>query len=206
MRNSPIRICSRFGLCLWLTISALHCDRGVEPFDASEEPRLPDLSRIFPEAAKEKPPGKPSGVMAGAAGPRGGAMLAAGEGGAPAVVASTGQTIRGTVEIADSLYGERPAHGVLFIIARSRPAGPPLAVLRVPSARFPYSFEIGQEHVMIPSLVFEGEIRLSARLDSDGNAMTKLPGDLVGEVPTPIGPGADGVALVLDERLPDQPI
>jgi len=200
-----MRLCSRFGLFLWLTISALHCDRGVEPFDASEEPRRPDLSRIFPEAAKETPPGEPSGVMGGAAGPRRGAMPAAGEGPAPAV-AATGQTIRGTVEIADSLYGERPANGVLFIIARSRPAGPPLAVLLVPSARFPYSFEIGQEHVMIPSLVFEGEIRLSARLDSDGNAMTKLPGDLVGEVPTPIGPGADGVALVLDERLPDQPI
>jgi hypothetical protein len=54
---------------------------------------------------------------------------------------------------------------------------------------------------MIPTLQFEGEIKLTARLDSDGNAMTKLPGDLVGAVAAPLVPGASGVVLVLDQKL-----
>lgn len=90
---------------------------------------------------------------------------------------------------------------MLFIIARTRPAGPPLAVLRVPTPSFPHRFEIGQAEVMIPTLVFEGEIKLSARLDSDGNAMTKLPGDLIGAVATPLAPGATNVTLRLDQKL-----
>jgi hypothetical protein len=54
---------------------------------------------------------------------------------------------------------------------------------------------------MIPTLRFEGSITVTARLDSDGNAMTKLPGDLVGEVATPVAPGASGLKLVLDGKL-----
>jgi hypothetical protein len=60
---------------------------------------------------------------------------------------------------------------------------------------------MGQAQVMIPTLRFEGSITVTARLDSDGNAMTKLPGDLVGEVATPVAPGASGLKLVLDGKL-----
>ena len=90
---------------------------------------------------------------------------------------------------------------MLFIIARTRPTGPPLAVMRVPNPSFPHDFEIGQAQVMIPTLQFAGDIKLSARLDSDGNAMTKLPGDLVGEAAASLVPGTRGVVLVLDQKL-----
>jgi hypothetical protein len=60
---------------------------------------------------------------------------------------------------------------------------------------------MGQAQVMIPTLRFEGSITVTARLDSDGNAMTKLPGDLVGAVATPVAPGASGLKLVLDGKL-----
>ena len=90
---------------------------------------------------------------------------------------------------------------MLFIIARSRPTGPPLAVLRVPNPSFPLAFAIGQAQVMIPGLQFSGEIQLSARLDSDGNAITKLPGDLVGAIQKSLVPGSSGIVLVLDRKL-----
>jgi hypothetical protein len=92
---------------------------------------------------------------------------------------------------------------MLFIIARAAGVrgGPPMAVLRVPSPRFPMDFEIGPANVMIPSMRFEGDIGITARLDSDGNAMTKLPGDLEGATRESHRPGDTGVAIVLDQKL-----
>lgn len=179
--------------------SAIHCDRGIEPFDPNEDPAAPDLARIYPNGAARN------------AGPMGAGMpgaLATARRGTPAPASDSGSegsdstgTISGVVQLAPAFDADRPANGMLFIIARTRPAGPPLAVLRVPTPSFPHRFEIGQAQVMIPTLRFEGEIKLSARLDSDGNAMTKLPGDLIGAVATPLAPGAAGVTLLLDQKL-----
>jgi hypothetical protein len=54
---------------------------------------------------------------------------------------------------------------------------------------------------MIPSMRFEGEIQISVRLDSDGDAMTQLPGDLSGAASTPSTPGAHGVDILLDTQI-----
>ena len=74
-------------------------------------------------------------------------------------------------------------------------------MLRVPSPRFPVAFEIGPANVMIPSMRFEGDIGITARLDSDGNAMTKLPGDLAGATRSDHQPGASSVEIILDTKL-----
>ena len=44
-------------------------------------------------------------------------------------------------------------------------------------------------------------LRLTARLDGDGDPMTRRPGDLMGAASEPIAPGARGVQIVFDERL-----
>jgi hypothetical protein len=181
-------------MLLLLASVSLHCDRGIESFDPNEEPAAPDLARIYPNGGTRKAPAM-GGGMPGAAAP------ARRDAPASASASNSGATISGTIELDSGFYADRPANGMLFIIARSRPAGPPLAVLRVPNPSFPHTFELGQAQVMIPTLQFEGEIKLSARLDSDGNAMTKLPGDLVGAVAAPLVPGASGVVLVLDQKL-----
>ncbi len=174
-----------------------HCDRAVEPFDPDEEPRAPDLGRIFPDSGGA-PSGQSSGAgMAGA----GRSALPEPPDAKPARGNLAAEPIRGTVEISPTLADAQPDRGVLFLIARTQPSGPPLAVLRVSAPRFPHAFEIGQQNVMIPTLRFEGAIRLSARLDADGNAMTKQPGDLVGEIGETLAPGASGATLVLDGRI-----
>jgi hypothetical protein len=91
---------------------------------------------------------------------------------------------------------------VLFVIARPQGArgGPPLAVLRIPNPDFPLEFSIGPENVMIPSMRFEGAISLSARLDADGNAMTRGAGDLSSVVQESLAPGTTGVQLLLSEK------
>ncbi|MFT5444802.1 MAG: hypothetical protein ACI8W3_003861 [Myxococcota bacterium] len=159
---------------------------------------------MYPKGAqKAGPPGAGMGMGAGmgAAGlPEGPARRDAPNLAAAAEIAA-GLTISGTIAIDEALYGAQPANAMLFIIARTQPTGPPLAVLRIPGPSFPLAFELSQAQVMIPTLKFEGEVKLSARLDSDGNAMTKLPGDLVGEVSTQVPVGSSGVMLLLNAKL-----
>jgi hypothetical protein len=54
---------------------------------------------------------------------------------------------------------------------------------------------------MIEAIPFAGELQISARLDADGNALSRQPGDLEGRSPGAATPGAEGVAVVLDEVL-----
>lgn len=174
-----IRRCAWLGLAL---AAATGCDRNVEPYVPGEQPRQPDLSAIFPEGAERRAaPGVPAAP--GEADP----------GDAP--------PIRGVVEISDELRDRAPEGAVLFLIARPGEAGPPLAVQRIAAPSFPLSFEIGPGDRMIATLPFAGELRLTARLDSDGDAASRSPGDLLGRAPGVHVPGATGVRIVLDELL-----
>jgi hypothetical protein len=178
-------------ICLLVAALALQgCDRNIEPFDPSEQPHQPDLSRIFPAGAERvgrAEPGLPEPPGAGR-----GAMPLAAESGAP---------IRGTVRIAPELESLVPTGAVLFLIARNSEAGPPLAVKRIASPSFPLDFEIGADDRMIQSMPFTGPLSLSARVDADGNATSRTPGDLQGASAGALEPGATGVEVVLDQAL-----
>ena len=161
------------------------CDRNIAPFVPGEKPRQPDLSRIFPAPDEAAP------IARGAAAPF------AGSGGAgDADVGRPGAAVRGHVNLAESA---KARGGTLFIIARRQGAvgGPPLAVLRIPDPSFPLAFEIGPDQVMIPGMRFEGTIGLSARLDADGDAMTRDAGDPQSGDPVAVVPGTLGVELLL---------
>jgi hypothetical protein len=54
---------------------------------------------------------------------------------------------------------------------------------------------------MLQSVPFEGSLRLTARVDADGNAMTRDPGDLFGAAEGRYDPGDRGVAITIDEVL-----
>jgi hypothetical protein len=109
--------------------------------------------------------------------------------------------IEGSIELASDLAQRVAPGAVLFVIARSAQSGPPLAVVRVADPQFPLAFSIGPEDRMLPSLPFAGEISISARVDADGDAMTRTPGDLQGVSRSPHAPGDRGVALRIDEVL-----
>ena len=169
---------------------AAGCDRAIEPYVPGEQPEPPDLARIFPEGAER---------AARQEAPAGGSM---GARGAPPVAASAeGSPLRGTVSLAPGLEERVPAGAVLFLIARHGNAGPPLAVKRVVGARLPLEFSIGPEDRMIEQMPFEGPLRLSARLDADGNATTRQPGDLQGAAEGTHQPGDSGLRVVIDEVL-----
>jgi cytochrome c-type biogenesis protein CcmH len=120
---------------------------------------------------------------------------------APGEAVAEGEPVRGRVSIAPELAARAPAGAVLFIIARRSASGPPLAVKRIDSPRLPLEFEIGPNNRMIQTMPFLGPIQLTARLDGDGNATTRTPGDLQGAAKAPVDPGAEGVEIELGEAL-----
>ena len=158
--------------------------RRVEPYvDAAHEPppvdrpvRVPGLETPAPRATMPLGPpdaGEPTGERTGVA---------------------EGKPIRGTIRLAD---GAQASGSVLFLIARTAQPGPPLAVKRLPVGPFPLAFEIGPQDEMIKGRPWDGEIALTARVDSDGDPLTRSPTDLSAELAAPVTPGAEGVELVL---------
>lgn len=199
-QKAPFWSIALLGCVLGLLLAG--CDRNIEPYQPGEEPRAPDLARIFP--------GPPGGVGSAegqneneGGTPRGAVPPARAEGAAPATSGGASEgAITGEITLAPELAMARPDQGVLFVIARPQGAtgGPPLAVLRIPNPEFPLAFSIGPENVMIPTMQFAGAISLSARLDADGNAMTRGPGDISSVVVDGLAPGEAGVELALSER------
>ena len=171
-------------------VACAGCHRKVEPYDASEQPQQPDLSKIFPPGS-ERAMGAPAEMP-----PSPEEMM----GGAPAVAGtapeSAGPPIRGTIQLA---AGARlPAGATLFVIARTGEAGPPTAVLRLqPAPPFPFEFRLGPEDRMIAALPWEGPFVLTARIDLDGNATTRDVGGLEGRAPSAAMPGDTGLAIRL---------
>ena len=179
------RICF---LAAALALSA--CNRKIEPFDPNEQPHQPDLSKIFPagaERAERAVPGLPPA-------PDGGR-------GAAPVAAESGPPIHGVVRLAAGLEGRVPSGAVLFLIARRPDGGPPLAVKRIADARFPLEFELGPDDRMIEALPFAGPMTVTARIDADGNASSRTPGDLFGASGEPVEPGATGIEVVIDQAV-----
>jgi hypothetical protein len=54
---------------------------------------------------------------------------------------------------------------------------------------------------MIQAVPFAGPLQVTARIDADGNAMTREPGDLQGRSTGGLQPGDRGVEVVIDEVL-----
>jgi hypothetical protein len=163
----------------------------VEPFVPGEEPRQPDLSKIFPAGAEQE--GRRAGPVELpaplGAGPRGADPWADAE------------PIRGVVTVADELADRVPEGAVLFLMVRVGPKGSLLAVQRIAAPSLPMRFAIGPADRMGQRVPFAGEFQLSARLDTDGDASSRNPGDLQGRAPGTHAPGASGVTILLDELL-----
>jgi cytochrome c-type biogenesis protein CcmH len=115
-----------------------------------------------------------------------------------------GGTVQGVVTIDSKIKSKLDGKAVLFIIARSGGAagGPPLAVKKIERPVFPLTYTLGPEDVMMQGMPLSGKIAISVRLDGDGNAMTRQPGDLIGEYKNnPVVVGAQKVDIVIDRAM-----
>jgi len=110
--------------------------------------------------------------------------------------------IRGSLNLTDSVKAKVPTGGTIFLIARALlPAGGPgpvLAAKRLTVGAWPQPFELSASDVMISGMSLSGKVVLGARVDQDGDAMTKQAGDVEG-ISAPVEVPASGVVVLLDK-------
>lgn len=149
---------------------------------AAERPQHPPVGGVAAESRAAAP------VASSPPGARVGAPAASP---APAAVAGSGAVYPVRIELAS---GAQPIPGaVLFVALRSGAGGPPTAVRRISSPGFPLEIELSQSDSMMGAALPEAGL-LTVRLDSDGSATTRSPGDLGAEAQVAVG---QGVTLIL---------
>lgn len=126
-----------------------------------------------------------------------------------AVGGGTGGTLKGRITLDAAVAADVKPGSVLFIIVR-KDAGEGQKGMLMASKKlevgganmFPLDYEIGPENVMMGGSALEGQVRVEARLDQDGDAISKQPGDLVGARAGAVAVGATGVDFAVREKLP----
>ena len=156
-----------------LLLAPLGCDRRVEPYVPPEqEPPPPERPVRIPGLSRPQP--RVESLEA----------------------RTPGAAISGEVRLADGVAST--GEGVLFVIARSPAGGPPLAVKRLPPGPFPMAFSLGPDDAMIRERPFAGPMLLTARLDQDGDPMTRGDGDPSAAHDALVEPGTAGIELILE--------
>src|SRR4029077_3589616 len=112
-----------------------------------------------------------------------------------------GGTLSGKILIKDELKAKVVPGDTIFVIARKAAAGPPLAVVKMTPSAFPISYSLSQQNVMMPGMSFDGDVDITVRIDKDGDAMTKNPGDLFGKTQKPVTVGANNADVTIDTML-----
>jgi len=107
----------------------------------------------------------------------------------------------GSVQLGDKITGRDFSGYTVYVIAwdADKP-GPPVAVLKKTSFSFPMSFSLGEEHLMLGRFpTAETRLLIEARLDADGDVMTKKHGDYYGVLSSEVPVGATGVSVLMDK-------
>jgi hypothetical protein len=119
-------------------------------------------------------------------------------GGGPA-----GPTITGRITLASARKGDVTPNDAVYLAARRiadnpQARGSLIAVKRFTASSFPIEFTLGAGDMMFKNGAFEGELTLSARVDKDGDPMTRRKGDVFGTIQK-VKVGAAGVEIALDQ-------
>ena len=160
-----------------------------------DEPPPPSNSTVMPGAAAgEMPAGHPA-VDPGAAG-------LAGTPDIPALPTPPSGSIDGRIELGADLAGKANAGDAIYVVARNAATGSIIAVSRVVAPeKFPVPFSLSGQDVMHTQTALTGKVKVEARLDKDGDAMTKNPGDVVAEATDLVRVPAKDVVLTLNKVL-----
>jgi hypothetical protein len=119
---------------------------------------------------------------------------------APVEVGDPARSVAGVLELDPSLAGSVAPGAIVFLLVRHEGVteGPPVAVERLPASGFPLRFTIGPGQSMMGEELPE-TLRLEARLDSDGDAMSRDPADPVA-VAEAVRRGSREIRLVFQRK------
>ncbi len=110
--------------------------------------------------------------------------------------------LKGTIGVAPATADKVAAGDILFLAIKpvnpvsGEVIGGTIAADRIDVDDVPLSFTLTGADVMISGAEFAGEVLITARIDRDGEARTRNPGDVEGTLRAKIP--SDGLALVLD--------
>ncbi len=115
-------------------------------------------------------------------------------------------TISGTIDLDPALKDSVRAGSRMFVIARKAGERMPLAVRVTPipdGGVFPLKYTLTQADAMVKGVPFSGDVTVEARIDGDGDAISKEAGDITGAAAgshtvTPAGVTVD---FKLDQKL-----
>lgn len=90
----------------------------------------------------------------------------------------TSRRVAGVVDLDATLRGKLAPGAVVWVIVREAGVekGPPVAVQGFPASAFPFAFSIGEADSMVGER-FPEKVRIEARVDSDGDPLTRDPSD-----------------------------
>jgi hypothetical protein len=113
--------------------------------------------------------------------------------------------IRGVIKIHPKAKDRVAAGGAIFLIAKKadasgQPSGPPLAVEKLTWTKDELPFELTEANAMVGGTQLAGDVVVLARYDQDGDALSKQPGDVTGQLRVKVP--AENVNLFLDTILP----
>jgi hypothetical protein len=115
-----------------------------------------------------------------------------------------GRYVKGVIKIHEKAKSRvKPGTGVFIIVKRAdasgAPVGSPLAVDKLTWNKDELQFELTEKNAMVAGTDLTGDVIVTARYDQDGDALSKEPGDIVGQ--TRVKLPAQNVQIWLDTIL-----
>jgi cytochrome c-type biogenesis protein CcmH len=102
-----------------------------------------------------------------------------------AVAPASSGTVSGTISIDPRFANKIDPNAVLFISAKPAEGPqvgvPPLASQRVPNPKFPLTYTLTQQDVIMPGATLSGQLNIVAKLMKSGAAGPMGPGDIEGK-------------------------
>lgn len=119
--------------------------------------------------------------------------------------AETNKSLSGEVVLGKGLESALTANGTLFIFAKKASQAdakgvPPLAVLRIPSPKFPVKFSLSQENAMMAGTPFDGPFVVTARYSPSGDALDKSGPEGGTDSKKPLKAGAKNISIELKKK------
>jgi hypothetical protein len=170
-------------VALVLPLSMAACSKSDDASKASSVPPLGPNAAPAP-AAPTAPPAPPAAPAEAAAPP------------------AAGGTIAGKIEMSKAIAKAKP-QGTLFLTARRISDNPNVrgslvAVKKLPATTFPLEFSMSAADMPFQGSAFDGELTLTARIDQDGDPLSRQKGDVHGTLPK-VQVGSKDVRLTIDQ-------